>query len=343
MSEARTTRAWVAKEAKAPVVAEDIELPPLASNHVEVKVEACGICHSDLHLIDGDWGPFSAFPCQVSGHEVVGRVTTVGEGVSHLHVGDLVGIGWQRDACHHCEWCLKGEHQLCDGNMATCAGGGIGGFADYWRGPSEFAFKIPDGLKVEHVGPLMCGGITVFSPLVKHSKAGDRVGVVGIGGLGHMAVRFARARGCLVTAITSSPDKVEDAKAMGAHKVVVSRDAEQMKAAANSLDLIIVTVTVSLDWDPYMAMLRPMGTLCFVGAIQEPMKLPVFGDMIMKNLNVAGSCIGGRSRMAEMLQFAADHHVEPIVEVVPFDKINEALDRVRANKQRFRMVLSHNA
>jgi uncharacterized zinc-type alcohol dehydrogenase-like protein len=311
---------------------------PLGPNEVEVAVECCGICHSDIHVIDNDWMS-SVYPL-VPGHEVVGSVSRIGAYVSHVKVGDRVGIGWECDSCGTCEWCTKGEENNCQQNRATCVGH-YGGFAQAVRCDERFAFQVPSSLESKNAAPLLCGGITVYSPMRLYGvKPQDRVGVVGIGGLGHFALQFARSFGCHVTAFSTSAGKVEEAKHLGAHEFVLSSDPSALKAQAGKLDFILVTAFASLDWPTYVAMLRPHGKLCFVGAILQPLTVPIF-DLMFGHKSVCGSVIGGRAMIAEMLTFAARHKIQAMTEVMPMDKCNEAVTKVRNNQARYRMVLTN--
>lgn len=316
----------------------DVTLAALGDNDVEIRVTHCGICHSDIHLACGHWGPSSVYP-QVSGHEVVGEIVAVGPKVAARKVGDKVGVGWYRETCRTCELCLKGRECLCPKSVATAAGGSKGGFSEALRVPADFTFVLPAGLAPEHAAPMLCGGITVYTPLVDHGAVGKRVGIVGIGGLGSMAIQFARARGNYVVALSTSADKAELTKELGAHEFVNTKDAAAVEAGANSLDLIIVTLNVDIDFVPYMKMLRPMGALVIVGAIPGELKLPIFSTLLVKQCSVGGSLTGGRAMVMDMLQFAADHGIKPAVEVFPFPAINDALAKVDANKVRFRAVL----
>lgn len=312
------------------------EPAPLNTNDIDIDITHCGICHSDLHLIDNDW-QMSRYPL-VPGHEIVGTVTAVGEGVTHLKKGERVGVGWQRGSCLNCEFCRRGEENLCPKTQATCVGA-YGGFAKTIRLDSRFAFSIPAGLKSENAAPLLCGGITVFAPLVHYNvKPQHRVGVIGIGGLGHLALQFTSKWGCEVTAFSSSKDKEAEARAFGATKFVDSSDLKNLKKVRGTLDFIISTVHVDLDWNAYLDCLRPNGKLCFVGVPSQPISVPVF-NLIGPQKSIVGSNTGGRPLIAEMLEFAARHGIEAKTEVVPMTSVNEALDRVRANKARYRMVL----
>ena len=328
--------AFAALAPKAPLTPHSFDPGPLAPDEVQIKVTHCGICHSDVHLIDNDWG-ISQYPL-VPGHEAVGVVEQVGASVRTLKPGQRVGVGWQAGACHHCEWCVSGQDNLCPQNQATCVGH-PGGFADRLRVGEGYAFPVPEALPSGSVGPLLCGGITVFSPL-RHLGIlpTHRVGVIGIGGLGHLALRFARAWGCEVTAFTSTPAKEIEARGFGAHHVVSSVDSAAFAARAGSLDFLISTVNVDLDWAAYVNLLRPNGTLCFVGVPPSNLNLSAF-QLIAGQRAVAGSVIGGRAAIREMLDFAARHGITAQTEEMPLARVNEALDRVRRNQARYRMVL----
>lgn len=308
---------------------------------VDLEVTSCGICHSDIHLNAGDWPELSSFP-QVSGHEVVGKVIKKGPLATH-EIGDVVAVGWQCGSCGSCEYCTTGIENLCqDANKVkyTCGCGNKGGFADKWRGDSRFCFKVPAGLDPLVVGPLMCGGATMFNPLRKHTKAGDHVGILGVGGLGHIGVKLAKARGCHVTAIEYREDKRRAVLGMGADTFIASSSAEQLAAAANTLDCLIITIPVSVDWQPYIDMMRPNGKMVFVGAIPEPMSLPIWGPFIFKQITVVGSIIGSPPDINALLKFAAANpKCVPTIETMKFDQINEAMARVKNADVRFRMVL----
>ena len=236
----------------------------LHNDLVEVKVSYCGICHSDIGLIDNNWS-ISEYPL-VPGHEIVGIVTAKAPQVTNLDIGQRVGIGWQCSACLHCEWCLTGQENVCSNQTAT-ATGHHGGFADTVYAQSRFVFPLPDGLDSAQTAPLFCGGVTVFSPLWHHQVNPTlRVGVIGIGGLGHLGLQFAHAFGCEVTAISHSPEKEEQAKLFGAHHFLSSRDPQNLHNAVGYFDFILSTVDVELNWENYINLLRPKGTFCVVGA-----------------------------------------------------------------------------
>lgn len=329
-------KAWAAPAAGKPLEPFEYDPGPLGPDDIEVAVEFCGICHSDLSVIDNEWGN-SVYPV-VPGHEVVGRVTALGSDAKGLSVGQRVGIGWNAGSCMHCRQCLGGDQHLCATAQATIVGH-HGGFADRVRSHWAWAVPLPDALDASAAGPLLCGGITVFNPLQAFGVLPTaRAGVVGIGGLGHMALRFLRAWGCEVTAFTSSPAKTDEAKALGAHRVVSSRDAGAMRGIAGTLDLVLVTVNVPLDWDAVIGTLAPHGRLHVVGAVLEPIPVRAF-DLILGQRSVSGSPTGSPTDIATMLDFAARHRVLPQVEHFPLSRVNDALAHLRAGKARYRIVL----
>jgi alcohol/geraniol dehydrogenase (NADP+) len=310
----------------------------LSDSDVEIQVEYCGICHSDLAMLDNDWG-MSQYPL-IPGHEVVGKISALGSSVHHLQLGQTVGLGWYSSSCMVCEWCMSGSHNLCLTVKGTILGR-YGGFADKVRAHQAWVVPLPEGLNPATVGPLFCGGITVFNPLVQFDiQPTDRVGVIGIGGLGHMALRFLKAWGCDVTAFSTSADKEAEARELGAQHFVNSRDPQSLKAVANSFDLILSTVNGDLDWPTYIDALRPKGRLHLVGAPPSPIALAIF-PMITGQKSLSGSPLGSPATTAKMLDFAARHQIEPITETFAFSQVNEALDRLRSGKARYRVVLKH--
>ena len=350
MSEAtRTITAWAAASPKARLEPVTIEAPPLSANGVEIAVTHCGLCGSDVHLINSDGGykDFTAFCCdppkpQICGHEVIGTVTGLGPSVTHLKVGQRAGIGWQNAACHECEWCKKGDEQLCSSVKCTCCEGNSGGFADYIRiDDGKFAFAIPDSLDSAATAPLLCGGQTVWTPLVQQTKEGDKVGILGLGGLGHMAIKFASALGRTVTALSSSMSKAEEAKDMGAHNYVAHSDQSQLDAIAGSLDFILVTLATQepVDFSKFFPLLRPRGTLCFVGMC-PPITADVFTLGFTMN-NITTSNTGGRKEMEQMLAFCADKGIGASVVTRPMAEINQCLAELETNKHAARFVLTN--
>jgi alcohol/geraniol dehydrogenase (NADP+) len=311
---------------------------PLGDDQVEIKVAYCGICHSDLSMVDNEWG-WSAFPL-VPGHEAVGTIVEVGDHVKHLKAGQVVGLGWYANSCLFCPQCMGGDHNLCLTAQATIIGR-HGGFADRVRCQAAWAVPLPEKVSLEKAGPLFCAGITVFNPMVQFGvKATDRVGVIGIGGLGHLALQFLNKWGCEVYAFTSSDSKKAEAIKLGAHATVNSRDPEQLKKAAGSLNYIISTVNVGLDWSLYLKTLAPKGRLHFVGASVEPIGVvPV--ELLAGQYSMSGSPMGSPATLAKMLEFCGRHNIAPVTENFPMSRVNEAFDHLRAGKARYRIVLSN--
>jgi len=336
MERIMTIKGWAAAAANRPLEPFEYDPGPLQPDDVEIAVEHCGICHSDASVVANEWG-ITRFPV-IPGHEVVGKVVALGSNAKGLSVGQRVGVGWTSASCLHCEQCIGGDQNLCPTHTGTIIGR-HGGFADRVRAQWPWALPIPDGLDARDVGPLLCGGVTVFTPLkVFDIRPTDRVGVVGIGGLGHMALKFAKAWGCEVTAFTSTDSKADEARGFGAHNVVNSRNEAALKKAAGSLDLLIVTVNVPLDWRTMLATLRPKGRLHFVGAVLEPIPVHAF-DVIMTQKSVSGSPNGAPSTSAQMLNFAARHNILPQTEHFPLAKVNDAIQHMLDGKARYRVVL----
>jgi uncharacterized zinc-type alcohol dehydrogenase-like protein len=264
-------------------------------------------------------------------------VVAAGSAVKSPPVGQRVGIGWTAASCMHCRQCLSGSHQLCAQALPTIIGH-QGGFASRVRSHWAWAVPIPEGLDHTEAGPLLCGGITVFNPLAMYAKPTSRVGIVGIGGLGHMGVKFAKAYGCDVAAFTSSESKFEEARQFGAHHVVSSRNSAAIKALAGTLDLLVVTVNVPMDWDALIGTLAPKGRMHVVGAVLEPIPLAVT-SLIFGQKSVSASPTGAPVEISDMLQFAARHKVTPQTEHYPMSKINDAFQRLEEGKARYRIVL----
>jgi uncharacterized zinc-type alcohol dehydrogenase-like protein len=310
----------------------------LKPREVEIDVQYCGICHSDLNVLDNDWGgtPYPVVP----GHEAVGKIARIGDEVKHLAVGQTVGLGWHAGYCNACALCDTGDHNLCTGAQATIIGH-HGAFADKVRAAANSAVPIPDGIELESAGPLFCGGITIFNPLVQFGiKPTDKAAVIGIGGLGHLALQFLNAWGCEVTAFTSSEEKKKEALSLGADDTLNSRDLKAIETAAGRFDLVIATVNVKLDWNLYLNTLKPRGRLHFVGALMDPLDINVF-SLIMGQRSVSGSPVGSPATMAKMLDFARRHDIKPIIETFKFDDVNEAIKRLRSGRAHYRIVLHH--
>ncbi len=309
---------------------------PLKADEVEIRVEYCGLCHSDLSMWENAWG-VSVYPL-VPGHEVVGRIVARGGEVRGLNEGDRVGLGWFARSCMHCAQCLAGDYHLCAAAQATIVGR-HGGFAERVRCHFAWAIPVPEALPASSSGPLFCGGITVFSPLMELGvRPVDRVGVVGIGGLGHLALQYLHAWGCDVTAFTSRAGKASDLQSLGAHRVVASTDERALTELAGSLDLLLVTTSAALDWPRFMTTLAPRGHLHFVGAVLEPLNIGAF-SLISGQKSVSGSPLGRISTLRHMLDFTTRHKVEPIVEHFPMSRVNDAFNHLRSGKARYRIVL----
>jgi uncharacterized zinc-type alcohol dehydrogenase-like protein len=308
----------------------------LGLQEVEIGISHCGICYSDIHLISNDWGN-SQYPF-IPGHEIIGIVTAVGSDVSSVRVGQRVGLGWQSNSCGQCEWCTQGMENLCPASEGTCLHR-HGGYANRVRANARFVLPIPDELPSEEAAPLLCGGITVYNPLRTHGiNPSSRVGVVGIGGLGHLAIQFARVFGAEVTAFSSSPAKEDEARDLGAHKFVNSRDSKALREVAGSLDFIVSTVNADQDWGVYLQALRPTGKLCFVGVPRSPVSVHAF-SLIGGLRSITGSPIGSPHRLREMLEVAARHCVKAKTERFAMTRANEAIEKVKRNKVRYRAVL----
>jgi uncharacterized zinc-type alcohol dehydrogenase-like protein len=333
--DAMIQKAWVARAAKQPLVLETFDLGPLGAEDVEVAVEHCGLCHSDLSVWNNDQG-ISQYPA-ILGHEVVGRVTAVGPNARGRQVGQRVGVGWCAASCMHCHQCLSGSHQLCPQVRPTIVGH-RGGFATHIRAHWAWAIPLPEKLNFADGGPLLCGGITVFAPLARFARPTDRVGIIGIGGLGHLAVKFAAAFGCDVTAFTSSASKFDEAKGFGANHVVSSKDSAAISKLGDSFDVLISTVNVPLDWDALIGTLAPNGRLLVVGFPPEPIPVAAV-PLILQQRSVSGSVVGSPVAIATMLDFAARHNIAPQTEHFPMSKINEAFARLESGKARYRIVL----
>ena len=317
----------------------------VGASDVQIEILYCGVCHSDLHFARDEWH-FTVYPA-VPGHEIIGRVTSVGAGVSKYKVGEYVGVGCMVDSCRTCPSCVEGLEQYCDkGNVGTYGGtepviGGptFGGYSSSIVVDQSFVLRIPEGMDLASTAPLLCAGITLYSPL-KHWGAGPgkKVGIIGLGGLGHMGVKLSHAMGAQTVLFTTSPGKVEDGKKLGAAQVVISKDAAQMAAHTDSFDLIIDTVSASHDLTPYFNLLKREGTMVQVGAPEHPLPIAVF-PLIMKRRNFAGSMIGGIAETQEMLDFCAARNITADVEIIPIQKINEAYERMLKSDVKYRFSI----
>lgn len=330
--------AYAAKAARGKLEPFEFDLGPLGDEQVEINVSHCGICHSDLSMLDNEWG-ISAYPF-VPGHEVVGTIGAVGNHVKHLKPGQRVGLGWYSESCMHCHECLSGDHNLCPTVEQTMIGR-YGGFANKVRCHWLWAVPLSEKIPVAKAGPLFCGGITVFNPIVQFDvKATDRVGVVGIGGLGHMALQFLNKWGCEVYAFSSNPGKDDEARKLGAHKVVNSKDDGELKKIAGTLNFIIVTVNVPLNWNLYLQTLAPKGRLHFVGAVPAPLQVAPF-ELLGQQKTISGTPLGSPATLNSMLEFCARHNIAPVTEDFPMSKVNDGLERLRSGKARYRVVLTN--
>ena len=334
----KTVKAWAALEPHAKLQPFNYELPPLTSEEVEIEVDYCGLCHTDLAFIKNEWGniPFPLVP----GHEIIGRIVELGEVAKSkgLKLGQTVGVGWNKESCQHCNPCIEGANHLCSSLKQTIFGN-YGGFAERVRTHWLWTIPIPEGINIADAGPLFCAGITVFSPLMEYRvKPTDRVGVFGIGGLGHLALQFYHAWGCDVTAFSSTPAKQDGIKALGANHIVSSRNTNEWEALKGQFDLIIITLSVSLDWNKIIAMLSPKGRLHFVGIVYEPIPVSVV-SLLVPQAEISASPSGSRSSLDKMLRFAAQHKISPLVEHFPMSKVNEAIAYLETGKPNYRVVL----
>jgi len=330
-------KAYAAMEAGGDLQPYEYDPGELADNHVEIAVSACGLCHSDLSMINNDWRG-STYPL-IAGHEAIGTVTELGANVKNLKVGQVVGVGWTSESCMHCSSCLSGSQQRCAQGMTTIRG--HGGFADRIRVQDIWAVPLPEGMDSQSAGPLFCGGITVFAPMMDFDlKPTDRIGIIGIGGLGHLAIQFAKAWGCEVTAFTTNMDKEPELRNLGAHKIVNSRDEGAIKALRGQFDMVLSTVNVNLPWHRYMGALAPEGRLITVGMVGEPMGISA-GQLITGQKSVGGSDTGAPHMVAKMLEFCMRHDIKPMVDYFPMSDINTAIAHLKAGKARYRVVLEN--
>lgn len=314
------------------------DLGPIGPEEVEIDVISCGVCHSDLSMNKNDWG-MTAYPF-VPGHEIIGKVAALGAQAKGLKVGQKVGLGWFSESCMHCDPCMGGHHNLCLTRGQTIVGR-FGGFAEKVRAHWSWVIPLPGALDVIKAGPLFCAGITVFEPIAEFGvKPTDRVGVIGIGGLGHLALQFFNKWGCEVTAFTSSTSKAEEALRLGAHTIVNSRSDKALEEVAGSYNFILSTVNVPLNWDLYLNALKPSGRFHLVGAVTEPMLINAF-SLIMQGRSMSGSPLGSPATIRKMLKFCAHHDISPMIERFPMSKADEAFERLEAGKARYRIVLEN--
>lgn len=328
-----------------PLVPFNFERRDLGPNDVQIEILYCGICHSDIHQVRNEWGG-STFP-MVPGHEIVGKVSQVGSAVTDFNIGDSVGVGCLVDACGECPDCRDDLEQYCNQAVFTynsydkhTGGSNYGGYSNSIVVDRHFVLKVPDKLDLAAAAPLLCAGITTYSPLMHWQVGeGDKVGVVGLGGLGHMAVKFAHALGAYVVMFTTTPGKAEDAKRLGADEVVVSKNPEEMDRHRESFDFILNTVAAPHNLDAYTALLKRDGTLCLVGVPDHPHPSPEVGRLIFKRRSIAGSLIGGLKETQEMLDFCAEHNIASDIELIPIQQVNDAYERVLKSDVKYRFVI----
>lgn len=342
MTKVKAYGTYAADEALVPL---NIERRALQAQDVAIEILYCGVCHSDIHHARNEWN--SARYPSVPGHEIIGRVVATGDEVSRFKIGDSVGVGCLVESCRHCESCQDGLEQYCEegatftygGDDVISGGHTFGGYSERIVVNQDFVLSIPDSLDLAKAAPLLCAGITTYSPL-RHwqVKAGDKVGVIGLGGLGHMGIKLAHAMGAQVVMITTSAHKGEDAKKLDADEVLISTDKEQMKLHRNSFDFLLNTIPVGHDVDPYLKLLKRDKTMVMVGAI-EPLTQVNSAILVDMRKNLAGSLIGGIQETQEMLNFCAEHQVLPEVEMIDIRQINQAWDRVVQADVKYRFVI----
>jgi uncharacterized zinc-type alcohol dehydrogenase-like protein len=338
-------KAYAAYDTETPLRPYTYERDELAKNEVQIEILYSGVCHSDIHTAKGDWGP-AIYPL-VPGHEIVGKITAVGSEVTKFKVGELAGVGCFVDSCRTCPSCKAGDEQLCDEGMTGTYNSyergtktpTYGGYSTSITADENYILHISDKLELSGVAPLLCAGITTYSPLryLKVGK-GHKVGVLGLGGLGHMAVKFAASFGAEVTMLSHSPSKEADAKKLGAHHFALTSDAEVMKSLANKFDVILNTVSADHDYNAYLNLLNTNGTMIIVGVPNTPAEIPAM-TLIMKRRSIMGSLIGGIAETQEMLDYCAEHNITSDVEVINMDYINEAYDRMNKSDVKYRFVI----
>ena len=338
-------KAYAAKSATTPVEPLSIDRREPKPHDVQIEILYCGVCHSDLHTARNEWGN-TIYPV-VPGHEIVGRVTKVGDHVKKYKVGDLAGIGCLVDSCRECDNCKEGLEQYCSKGMVGTynsqerdgSGMTYGGYSKQIVAHEDFVLKISDKLPLEGVAPLLCAGITTYSPL-RHWNVGkgDKVGILGLGGLGHMGVKLAVSFGAEVTMLSHSPSKAADAKRLGAHKFLLTSDKEEVKGVANYFDFILNTVSAPHDYNKYLNMLNTNGVMVCVGAPSIPAQVPAF-NLIFQRRSIAGSLIGGLPETQEMLDYCAEHNITSDVEVINIKDINESYERMLKGDVRYRFVI----
>ncbi len=340
-----STKAYAAQSATSQLAPFSFERRDPLPTDVQIDIQFCGVCHSDLHTARGEWGG-TMYPC-VPGHEIVGRVVKVGRDVKNFREGEMAAVGCMVDSCHSCENCKEGLEQFCtkgatftyNGPDKHTGGYTFGGYSKSIVVDEQFVLRLPNGLDPAASAPLLCAGITTYSPLRKwKASKGQKVGVVGLGGLGHMGVKFASAFGAHVVLFTTSPGKTEDARRLGAAEVVVSKNEDEMNKHANSFDFILDTVSANHDLNAYLSLLKRDGTLTLVGAPPKPVPIAAF-SLIAPRRQLAGSLIGGIPETQEMLDFCGEHGITCDIEMISIDKINEAYERMLKSDVKYRFVI----
>jgi uncharacterized zinc-type alcohol dehydrogenase-like protein len=334
---ARTISAFAALKVGQPLEPYRYLPKELGPNDVEIAVTHCGMCHTDLHLTNNDFG-ISTYPL-VPGHEIIGHVSALGSAVQALTMGQRVGVGWLAGACFACDQCDAGHDNTCPRGQPTCVGH-EGGYATHVRVDGRLAFPIPDALPSEAAAPLFCGGIAVFAPLLRYANGVSRVGVIGIGGLGHLGLQYARALGCHVIAFSTSADKASEAQRFGAHEFVNTSARGALQNHASTCDLLLSTVSTDIAWKEYLPLLRPGGMLVILGVPNRDVQFAAL-PLILARQSIVMSPVGSRSEIKAMLDFSARHRIFPQVEVFPMKEVNAVFERLAANQVRYRAVLTN--
>ncbi len=330
-------KGYAAQAAGHPLALISYEAPVLGDHEIRVDVTCCGLCYSDIHAIDDLYG-VTTYPF-VPGHEVVGTVSEIGQAVSGFQRGDRVGIGWQGRSCGECGWCRQGEEQLCDDVVTNGVWTPYGGFATSVVVDSRFAYLLPETLPSEDAAVLLCAGITVYHALFQHRTADvQRIGIIGIGGLGHLAIQFAHAMGYHITVFSSSESKRSEAMAFGADQFVCTSERGAFKGLSETFDLMFCTAHGNVRWEPVLGAMKKRGKVVMMGFADMAFN-PT--DLVVHELTIQGSFVGNRATMREMLAFAEKHDIRPVIEQMPMSRINEAIDRVRQSKVRYRIVLNN--
>ncbi|WP_345294234.1 NAD(P)-dependent alcohol dehydrogenase [Luteimonas vadosa] len=340
------TPAYATSDASSPLAPFTIERREPRAGEVLIDILYCGVCHSDIHQVRNEWGGNSLYP-MVPGHEIIGRVARVGDGVTAFKPGDAVGVGCFVDSCRSCAQCEAGEEQYCEKGMTATYNGverdgttpTFGGYSTRITVDQAYVLRIPDGMPLDRAAPLLCAGITTYSPMKHYGvQAGDKVAVVGLGGLGHMAVKIARALGAEVTVLSTSASKREDALALGAHKFAVTREPDTFKQLAGSFDFVIDAVSAAHDYNAYLSLLKTDGTMVLLGIPDQPVPLAA-GVLVMQRRKLGGSLIGGIRETQEMLDFCAEHDIASDIELIDIGQVNDAYERMIKGDVRYRFVI----